>query len=141
MEAGNNQNMINMVTYVHECLEMLVELTELLDILDSARRRASKVATGACSDSFSAGRAEGLKEIVSLIEGFAEDTVRLDKGPHIAISIESLIRDLGAAKVDALRAYKASKAHDASEAEITRTEGLYQGLKQALEIVCSLARE
>ena len=131
----------DMVRYAYEASRLLVELTEVLAILESARRRASKTTIGAFSDSFSAGRTEGFKETISLIEGLADDYAERDKEPRSAISIESLIRDLGSAKVDALRAYKTSKAQNASEVEITRLEGLYQGLGRALEIVSSLARE
>ena len=62
-----------MVRYAYEASRLLVELTEVLAILESARRRASKTTIGAFSDSFSAGRTEGFKETISLIEGLADD--------------------------------------------------------------------
>jgi hypothetical protein len=57
------------------------------------------------------------------------------------IDIDSLVRDLGAAKADALLAQKAKKAQGASDAEIALATGRYEGLREALEVVGALARQ
>ncbi len=53
--------------------------------------------------------------------------------------VDTILRDLDAAKADALRVYTANKGSGASIESVAFDSGRYEGLKQALEIVGTFA--
>jgi hypothetical protein len=57
----------------------------------------------------------------------------------MTIDLETLLRDLEAANVEAFRVYKADKASGSGIESIAYDSGRYDGLKQAIEIVTAFA--
>jgi hypothetical protein len=58
---------------------MLLESDEIMAMLEATCRRAGATAVAACKDAFDAGRVEGLKTAIALVEGLAAKT----KAPRI----------------------------------------------------------
>jgi hypothetical protein len=53
----------------------------------------------------------------------------------VTIIVDTLLRDLEAANVEALRVYKSDKAGGSGIESVAFDAGRYEGLKQAIEIV------
>ena len=62
---------------------MLLESDEVMVLLEATRRRAGATSLAACQDAFDAGRVEGLKTAIALIEGLAA-RAKAPKGMPIA---------------------------------------------------------
>ena len=59
----------------------------------------------------------------------------------MTIDVDVLVRQLGAAKTDALRELKMKRAQAADESSIAFDAGVYEGIRKALDVLSSLVAQ